>query len=305
MKPMHIRAAALALFSTLAAAQPADNYCAVFNPTANTLEVPCIAVGDSAYRASLTLQSANPMRFGIASVVPATLAPTPGQCAVFESGSASIGLPCVTVGNQRLWARLQLEGSSVGLVNAGGSVPTDCTALVDAPAGVEVAIAATGEAAGTVARAQVRNGTAQAACYCAFAGQILRNTHPAYQNLGLIQRASVCLQPGQQSEVTLDGTCLNAELSTPTAGQALTLARDSRTDLQALLQTIERERTDLSQIPIITFSVWALTDASNPIGGTLSAIQQMYRLAGLDPARYPGLAHEIQIPTIPGLPGSP
>jgi hypothetical protein len=305
MLSKHLALPLLVLSCALAAAQPAENYCAVFNPTANTLEVPCIAAGGSAYRASLTLQSANPMRFAIASVVPSTLAPTPGQCAVFEPGSGRIGLPCVTVGSQRLWATLNLQGTSASLVNAGGSVPTDCQALVDAPAGVSLSITATGEAAGTVARAVVRNDSSQAGCYCAYAGQALRNADPAYQNLGLIQRASVCLQPGQQSEMTLDGSCLNAELNTPAAGQALSLVRDSRTDLQALLQTIERERTDYSQIPVITFSVWALTDATNPIGGTLSAIQQMYRLAGLDPAQYPGLAHEIQIPTVPGLPGSP
>jgi hypothetical protein len=133
-------------------------------------------------------------------------------------------------------------------------------------------------------------------------GHALRNLNPIFQNLGIMKSASLCVQPGQQSELALDGSCLNAELSTPTAGQVMTLYRDTRPDLNALLQAIERERTDMNQIPAITFAVWALTDAANPLAGTLNSIKQMYRLAGLDPAQYPGLSSEIQIPVIPTFP---
>jgi hypothetical protein len=294
---------AMLMVSGVAAAEPAAPYCTVFDPNSSTLEIPCLAAGGTAYKASLSLTSASPLTFGVRSLGASGLAPTPGQCAVFEPSTTSIGLPCVVVGTTRMWAKLKLEAnSSLSLVGAGGAVTNDCQPLVDAPAGAQVSITATGEASGTVARALVRNTTAQQQCYCVLPGHALRNTDTRYQNLGIIKSASVCVQPGQQSEMSLDGSCLNSALNTPTAGQTMTLYRDSRADLSALLQAIERERTDMNQIPVITFAVWALTDADNPIAGTLNSIKQMFRLAGLDPAQYPGLANEIQIPVIPTFP---
>lgn len=290
---------ALLLTSGLAAAEPAAQYCTVFDSTANTLEIPCLIAAGNAYRASLSIATASPLTFGVRSLGASAMAPTAGQCAVFEPDTNTIGLPCVVVGTTRLWAKLKLESnSSLSLVNAGGAIANDCLPLVDAAA-AQVSITATGEVSGTVARALVRNTTTQPQCYCVMPGHALRNSNPGFQNLGIMKSASVCVQPGQQSELTLDGSCLNAELNTPTVGQAMILYRDTRPDLHALLQAIERERTDMNQIPVITFAVWALTDAANPFTGTLNSIKQIYRLAGLDPAQYPGLSTEIQLSVIP------
>lgn len=284
--------------------------CASFDPASGNLAVPCVAVGGNAYQANLAFTGGQPVTFALRDTAPSAYPAQPGQCAVFHAESGSLGLPCVRGGGSgggsgsRFWARLQVTANgSLQLDGMGQVIPERCQRLADAPAGASIRIVATGAVVGTVASATVRNETQETQCYCLYPGDGLRNTDGGQQDLGIMQSAGFCLPPGEEKEFPIEGSCINAERDAPAPGQAMHLYRETRGDLIALLQAIEREGTGRERMNVNNFAVWALTDGNNPLPGTLATIRQLYQRAGLDPAQYPGLEREIQIPQIPTLPG--
>ena len=304
MNTVSSRILALLIFFVIgqAKADVESAYCARFDSASATLEVPCLSYRGLPYAATLKVQSTSPFRFSIASVRTASMPLALGQCAAYNEETGSLGLPCVRMGEGRIWARLRQGEGGMLLDGYGGSRPDACSSLSNPPAGVQVRVSALGEVSGGVATASVTNNSTQRQCICASPCTFLQNSSAAQQSLTTSNSASVCLEPGQTGQLALTGYCANAEKSTPVAQTALTATGEARADLCALMQAIERNSgSDPRTLYSAQFAVWALTDAQNPIAGTLNTIKSLFRDAGLDPAAYPGLSAEQPLP--PGIPG--
>ncbi len=288
----------LVLSSNQLLAEVSAPYCATFNATANSVAIPCVTYRGSAYNAKLNLISSDPMRFAISELSTSSLPAVTGQCATYNDETGNIGLPCVKVGDIRAWSKLKLGSNNVAsLVGFGGSVPDGCIPLTNPGSGTTVTVSGKGEASFDVAVVKVRNNTNQRQCYCIGPCTLLKNSMADQQDLTVARSASVCLESGQAGEVGVYGFCANADKSTPANLVPMSITKETRNDLCALTQAIEREGDDLTSAVIAQFAVWAMTDSQNPLTGSLEQIKTLYREAGLEPATYPGLAKGLSLPT--------
>ncbi len=287
----------LALSSNQLLAEVSTSYCAAFNATDNSVSIPCVTYRGSAYSAKLNLTSSDPMRFVISELSTSSLPAVAGQCATYNDETGNIGLPCVKVGDIRAWSKLKLGSDNVAaLVGFGGSMPDNCIPLTNPGSGTTVTVSGKGEASFDVAVVQVRNHTNQRQCYCIGPCTLLKNSKADQQDLTVARSASVCLESGQAGELGVYGFCANAEKSTPVNLVQMSIATETRNDLCALTQAIERTGDDPTTSNIAQFAIWAMTDLQNPVTGTLEKIKTLYREAGLEPATYPGLAKELSLP---------
>jgi hypothetical protein len=257
----------LVLSSNQLLAEVSAPYCASFNATDNSVSIPCVTYRGSAYSAKLNLTNSDPMRFVISELSTSSLPAVAGQCATYNDETGNIGLP-----------------------------PDGCIPLTNPGSGTTVTVSGKGEASFDVAVVQVRNNTNQRQCYCIGPCTLLKNSMADQQDLTVARSASVCLESGQAGEVGVYGFCANAEKSTPTNLVPMSITMETRNDLCALTQAIERAGDDPTSAGIAQFAVWAMTDLQNPVTGTLEKIKTLYREAGLEPATYPGLAQELSLP---------
>lgn len=303
-------ALAFMLISISVEAQITNNYCATYNPNTSTLNIPCVLFGGGAHDVNLQLTNTAPITLAVSGVSPSNLAPALGQCATFNPANSTVSIPCVVVGSTKFWADFDVSigtNINVTLRKASSGVPTNCTPLTQPPVGVTVEVVPTGEATGHVATANVQNNTGQQVCFCAEPCMGLRNSSPSAQNFTLYKTSSaLCIEAGGQGSIPSFGSCANAPLAIPDPSQRMTFFTESRGDLCALTQTIERE-LDTSSAGLGMFvaasAIWVITDNFAPDPLLSQQVKELFQQAGLDLNSYPTLKATMsaETATSPGL----
>jgi len=271
-----------------------NNYCATYNSTNSTLNIPCVLHDGSAYDVSLLLTNSAPITLAVTGVSPSSLAPALGRCATFNPANSTASIPCVVVGSTKYWADFNVSlgtNINVTLRKSSSGVPTNCIPLTQPPVGVTVEVVPTGEFTGHVATAHVQNNTGQQVCFCAEPCMGLRNNSSSAQNLTLYKTSSVlCIPAGGQGSIPIFGSCANYTLAVPDPSQRMTFFPELRDDLCALTQTIERE-LDTSSAGLGMFvaasAIWVITDNETPDPSVSQQVKQLFQQAGLNPNSYP------------------
>ncbi len=80
--------------------------CASFNHS--LLTIPCVSVSGKQYFSELSVRQNNPLQFAIANASDEFIGEPLQGCATYDTQSNIVDLPCVSVGEQQVWAKLKL-----------------------------------------------------------------------------------------------------------------------------------------------------------------------------------------------------
>lgn len=282
----------LILGSAPGTADVTDAYCASYDGGSNKFHIPCLIYGDSSFSVDLNLVNSTPPTLSVSAVSTSELASTLGKCATFNASDSTVSIPCVVLGETRYWTNFSVGPSVATLIKNDAGIPRSCVPLTQVPNGVTVQITAKGEVTGSVAEATVHNGTNQDLCFCALPCMSLANSSADAQNLTVIKSSLLCLGPSQSGTIQVKGSCINQDKHTPTLGQAMTPYTESRNDLCALSQAIDRELQIGDEFTpdmlIAMQALWAITNDSAPMDAdSIAQVIQLFRKAGLNPDAYP------------------
>lgn len=298
----------LILKPALGEADVTDGYCATYDSNTNNFHIPCLIYGGINYTVDLNVASSNPPTLTVTSATAGGLAPTLGKCATFNISNSTVSIPCVVLGETRYWADFSVGPNAATLIKNDAGIPRSCVPLTQVPSGVTVNISAKGSVVGSVAEAAIRNGTGQQLCFCAMPCMSLANSSGDAQNLTVVKSALLCLAPSQSGTIQLQGSCIDQSKHTPTNGQGMTAYGESRNDLCALAQAIDRDIQDLTSADaiLVAQAIWIITDNSPLVMVAPERVKQLFRQAGLNPDNYPGFsapidAYATSAPSGPGL----
>jgi hypothetical protein len=276
------------------------NSCASLNPATNVWHVPGINLYGTSFWADMVITDSSKMILEVIAQGPNGAQGNVAEYAFFDSSTSTLTIPCVNIGNLTCWLDTTLVGQNPFRLQVKGysCVPAACQRVTDLSQKLEVSVLANGEVTGEAGSAKLRNLTGETLYAWLRPGISMTNSSSSdRQNMTIISSECVEVPPFATVTRTVNAACINGDKSSPDEGDTLTVKKETRSDLVALTQAIDRWLSYglLNDYNLYNaqLSIWVITDnipfseiAEFLPSDSVNQMRALFRAAGLDPNKY-------------------